>query len=151
MTVRELAMKIGLDPDDLATTIAEFSAAVGGGVFNPAIKDGKHTSGISPRKSNWAQPLDTPPYDAFAVTCGITYTFGGLKNSVEGQVLDRIGAPVERLYAAGELVGGLFYHNYPGGSGLMAGSVFGRLAGRSATAHGRSPWDRTRHLGRARA
>lgn len=151
MTVRELAMKIGLDPDDLATTIAEFNAAVQEGVFNPAIKDGKHTSGISPRKSNWAQPLDTPPYDAFAVTCGITYTFGGLKNSVEGQVLDRIGAPVEGLYAAGELVGGLFYHNYPGGSGLMAGSVFGRLAGRSATAHGRSPWDRTRHLGRARA
>jgi tricarballylate dehydrogenase len=145
MTVRELAMKIGLDPDALATTIAEFNAAVQEGVFNPAIKDGKHTSGISPRKSNWAQPLDTPPYYAFAVTCGITYTFGGLKIDGEGQVLDWVGAPIKGLYAAGELVGGLFYHNYPGGSGLMAGSVFGRLAGRSAA--GRA---RTRQPGRAR-
>jgi tricarballylate dehydrogenase len=145
-TVRELAMKIGLDPDALATTIAEFNAAVQEGVFDPAIKDGKHTNGISPSKSNWAQPLDTPPYYAFAVTCGITFTFGGLKIGVQGQVLDRIGAPIGGLYAAGELVGGLFYHNYPGGSGLMAGAVFGRLAGRSAAA-----WARTRQLGRARA
>ena len=146
MTVRELAMTIGLDPDALATTIAEFNAAVQEGVFNPAIKDGKHTSGISPRKSNWAQPLDTPPYYAFAVTCGITYTFGGLKIDGEGQVLDRVGAPIKGLYAAGELVGGLFYHNYPGGSGLMAGSVFGRRAGRSAAARAR-----TRQLGKAQA
>jgi len=46
--------------------------------------------------------------------------------------MDTEGNPMPGLYAAGELVGGLFYHNYPGGSGLAAGAVFGRLAGASA-------------------
>jgi tricarballylate dehydrogenase len=134
-TIRELATKIGLDPEALHETIAAFNAAVQPAVeFNPAIKDGKGTVGISPRKSNWAQPLDIPPYYAFAVTCGITFTFGGLQIDKAGRVLDQVGSPIPGLHAAGELVGGLFYHNYPGGSGLMAGSVFGRLAGQSAAA-----------------
>jgi len=69
---------------------------------------------------------------AFAVTCGITFTFGGLKITREGQVVDTEGNPISGLYAAGELVGGLFYFNYAGGSGLMAGAVFGKLAGTSS-------------------
>ena len=69
------------------------------------------------------------------MTCGITFTFGGLKIDQEGRVLDTEDAPIPGLYAAGELVGGLFYHNYPGGSGLMAGSVFGKLAGESAAGY----------------
>ena len=77
-------------------------------------------------------PLDTPPYAGFAVTCGITFTFGGLRIDSRGQVLDTEDAKIPGLYAAGELVGGLFYVNYPGGAGLMAGAVFGRLAGASA-------------------
>ena len=87
---------------------------------------------MEPPKSNWAQRLDSPPYVGYAVTCGITFTFGGLKISPEAQVLDTEDAPIPGLYAAGELVGGLFYYNYAGGSGLMAGSVFGRIAGRGA-------------------
>jgi tricarballylate dehydrogenase len=79
-------------------------------------------------------PIDTPPYLGYAVTCGITFTFGGLRINARGQVLDTEGNPMPGLYAAGELVGGLFYHNYPGGSGLAAGAVFGRLAGASAAA-----------------
>jgi tricarballylate dehydrogenase len=102
------------------------------GTFNPAVKDAKATRGITPPKSNWAQPLDTPPYVGFAVTTGITFTFGGLRITGEGQVVDLEQRPIPGLYAAGELVGGLFYQNYPGGAGLMAGSVFGRIAGRSA-------------------
>ena len=90
------------------------------------------TRGITPPKSHWAQPLDTPPYVGFAVTTGITFTFGGLKIDDGGQVIDCEQRPIPGLYAAGELVGGIFYHNYPGGAGLMAGAVFGRLAGRSA-------------------
>jgi tricarballylate dehydrogenase len=97
------------------------------------VLDGLHTMGIAPPKSNWAQPLDTPPYTGFAVTCGITFTFGGLRiDALSGQALDTEDRPIRGLYAAGELVGGLFYHNYPGGSGLMAGSVFGRRAGAHA-------------------
>jgi tricarballylate dehydrogenase len=116
----------------LERTVGEFNAAVQPGDFNPAIKDGKSTVGITPPKSNWAVPLVQPPFVAYAVTCGITFTFGGLRIDGDGRVHDRADRPIGGLYAAGELVGGLFYHNYPGGSGLMAGAVFGRRAGVAA-------------------
>ena len=130
--VRELARRIGLDAGALERTVRRFNAAVRPGEFNPAVKDGKRTEGLVPPKSNWALPLDTPPYLAFAVTCGITFTFGGLKIDAEARVLDAEGDTIPGLYAAGELVGGLFYHNYPGGSGLTAGTVWGRRAGYAA-------------------
>ena len=113
-------------------TVRAFNAAVQPGAFNPAIKDGKTTQGITPVKSNWAQPLDSPPFVGYAVTTGITFTFGGLRIGSEAQVIDCEERPIPGLFAAGELVGGLFYHNYPGGAGLMSGAVFGRLSGRSA-------------------
>ena len=113
-------------------TVEAYNAAVQDGEFDPTSLDGKRTRGISPPKSNWALPLDTPPYLGFGVTCGITFTFGGLKIAASAQVLDTEDVPVPGLYAAGEMVGGLFYNNYPGGAGLMPGAVFGRLAGASA-------------------
>lgn len=131
-SVRELAERIGIDPDALEATVEEFNAAVQPGEFSPAVKDGKRTVGIALPKSNWAQPLDTPPFYGFAVTCGITFTFGGLRVDAHARVLDRGGRAIPGLLAAGELVGGLFFHNYPGGTGLMAGSVFGRRAGHTA-------------------
>ena len=83
-------------------TIKEYNAAVQPGEYNPTILDGKHTSGITPPKSNWALPIDTPPFLGFAVTCGITFTFGGLRIDTRGQVLDTEGNPIPGLYAAGE-------------------------------------------------
>ena len=76
--------------------------------------------------------LDKPPFEAYGVTCGITFTFGGLRITPNAEVLDEDLEPIPGLFAAGELVGGLFYHNYPGGTGLMNGAVFGRIAGNSA-------------------
>ena len=131
-TLEELARKLEIDVDGFVRTVREYNAAVQPGAFNPAVKDGKNTKGLTPPKSNWAQPIDTPPYLGYAVTTGITFTFGGLRISSEAQVIDCEQHPIPGLYACGELVGGLFYTNYPGGAGLMAGSVFGRLAGRSA-------------------
>jgi tricarballylate dehydrogenase len=131
-TVGELARQMGVDPGALERTVGAFNAACWGGAFNPSVKDGLRTEGISPPKSNWAQPLDAPPFLAFAVTCGITFTFGGVRIDPDGRVLDRAGRPIPGLHAAGELVGGLFYHNYPGGTGLASGAVFGRRAGRTA-------------------
>jgi tricarballylate dehydrogenase len=128
-SVGELAEKIGVAPAKLERTIREYNEAVQAGEFNPAVKDGKGTIGVTPPKSNWAQPLDAPPLLAFAVTCGITFTFGGIRVDRDARVLDRFNTPIPGLYAAGELVGGLFYHNYPGGSGLTNGMVFGRRAG----------------------
>ena len=110
----------------------DFNAAVAPGEFNPAVLDGKGTRGVVPPKSNWALPLDTPPFVGYAVTCGITFTFGGLRVTPRAEVLDTEDRPIPGLHAAGELVGGLFYENYPGGTGLMAGAVFGRLAGEQA-------------------
>jgi tricarballylate dehydrogenase len=115
--------------------VAAYNAAVEPGPFNPAVLDGKRTRGITPPKSNWALPLDRPPFVGFAVTCGITFTFGGLRVTQEAQVLDTADRPMPGLYGAGELVGGLFYQNYPGGAGLMAGSVLGKLAGEHAASY----------------
>ncbi|HEX6003880.1 MAG TPA: FAD-dependent tricarballylate dehydrogenase TcuA [Burkholderiales bacterium] len=117
-------------------TVRAFNTAVKRDVaFNPNVRDGKCTVGLAIDKSNWANPLEKPPFSAYAVTCGITFTFGGLKIDTATRVLDIADAPLPGLYAAGELVGGLFYYNYPGSSGLMAGAVFGRIAGREAARH----------------
>ena len=124
-----------IDPAKLTKTIAQFNAACQPGKFNPAVLDGLRTEGISPAKSNWAQPIDKPPYVAYVTTTGITFTFGGLKINERNEVQDLSDRPIPGLYAAGELVGGLFYENYPGGSGLTSGSVFGRRSGKYAAAH----------------
>ena len=100
--------------------------------FNPNVKDGRRTEGLKIDKTNWANTIDTPPFEAYAVTCGITFTFGGLKITTDAQVIDADGEPIPGLYAAGELVGGIFWFNYPGGSGLTNGAVFGRVAGAAA-------------------
>jgi len=100
--------------------------------FNPNVKDGRRTEGLAVPKSNWANTIDTPPFEAYAVTCGITFSFGGLRINTDAQVLNSDGEPIRGLYAAGELVGGIFWFNYPGGSGLTNGAVFGRLAGKNA-------------------
>jgi tricarballylate dehydrogenase len=134
-SIRELAGRLGIDPDGLERTVAAYNAAIEPGPFDPSVKDGKRTRGLVPPKSNWALPLDRPPFLGFAVTCGITFTFGGLRVDAGAHVLDRRGRRIPGLTAAGELVGGLFFHNYPGGSGLSAGAVFGRRAGASAARH----------------
>ncbi len=138
-TLEELVAKMeDVNPPQFLKTVREFNAAVKrDAVFNPNIKDGKCTTGLAIEKSNWANPIEKAPFSAYAVTCGITFTFGGLKIDTATRVLDIADAPLPGLFAAGELVGGLFYFNYPGSSGLMAGSVFGRIAGREAAAHAR--------------
>ena len=103
--------------------------------FNPNIHDGLRTHGLAIDKSNWAQKLDTPPYEAYGVTSGVTFTFGGLKVSNDTEVQDAAGAAIPGLFAAGEIIGGLYYHNYASGTGLMAGGIFGRIARRSAAAY----------------
>ena len=133
-TLEDLAAKMeGVDRAGFLRTVAEFNAAVRQDVaFNPNLKDGRAAEGVVPRKSHWANTIDTGPYEAYAVTCGVTFTFGGLKVGQEAQVQDHAGRPIPGLFAAGELVGGLFYHNYPGGTGLTSGAVFGKIAGESA-------------------
>ena len=123
----------GVDPRTCLAEIEAFNAAVRQDVpFNPNVKDGRCTEGLAINKSNWATTLTEPPFTAYAVTCGITFTFGGLRINTDARVLDTDLRPVPGLYAAGELIGGIFYNNYPGGTGLMSGAVFGKIAGTSA-------------------
>jgi len=125
----------GVDATGLLTTISEFNDAVDTDVsFDPTVKDGRGTPGLAVPKSNWANPLDTPPFEAYGVTCGVTFTFGGLHVDEKARVIGQDGVPIGGLFAAGELVGGLFYFNYPGGTGLTSGAVFGKIAGESASA-----------------
>jgi len=138
-TLEELVARMeDVNSGEFLETVRAFNASVNRDVpFDPNIKDGKCTVGLAINKSNWAVPVEKPPFSAYAVTCGITFTFGGLKIDTTSRVLDIADQPLPGLFAAGELVGGLFYFNYPGSSGLMAGSVFGRIAGREAAQHAR--------------
>ncbi|MGO8868269.1 MAG: FAD-dependent tricarballylate dehydrogenase TcuA [Alphaproteobacteria bacterium] len=135
-TLEELAGKLeDVDAERFLATVSEYNAAVDQTVpFNPNVKDGRAAKGLAVPKSNWANTIERPPFLAFAVTCGITFTFGGLRITNGGQVVDTEGQPIPGLYAAGELVGDIFYFNYPGGTGLMSGAVFGKIAGTSAAA-----------------
>jgi len=128
-----VAQLAGVDQDRAMRTIIEFNDAVDDTVaFDPAVRDGKRAVGLEPPRSNWAQRLDTPPYRAYPVTGGITFTYGGLKVDDRGAVLRADGSAIPGLHACGELVGGVFYGGYPGGSGLTSGAVFGRRAGLGA-------------------
>ena len=127
----------GLRATTLLRTVDEYNAAAGDGTFDPIALDGLRTHGLQPDKTNWARPLDTPPFTAYPVTAGITFTFGGVRVAPDAAVLRPGGEPIGGLFAAGEITGGFFYANYPAGAGLMRGAVFGRLAGEGAARHAR--------------
>jgi tricarballylate dehydrogenase len=133
-SIEEFAQKLeGVNAASFVDTIKAWNQAVRTDVpFDPNVKDGRCTQGLAVNKSNWANLIDTPPFEGYAVTCGVTFTFGGLRINTEAQVLNTDYRPISGLHAAGELVGGLFYFNYPGGTGLMSGAVFGKIAGAAA-------------------
>jgi succinate dehydrogenase/fumarate reductase flavoprotein subunit len=149
-SIEELAQKCtakGLENvGGFVKTVREYNEAVyqhrkehEGLKWDPAVQDGLSTQssklGLKVPKSNWALPLDKGPFVAVKVGCGVTFTFGGLAVDPEtAGVIDLNGRVVPGIFCAGEMVGGLFYENYPGGSGLTSGAVFGRKAGRNAAA-----------------
>ena len=102
--------------------------------FDPTKKDGISTRGLNPEKTNWGIRLEKPPFYAYSATGGITFTFGGVKVNDKTQVIGTDWRPLKGLYACGEMIGGLFYDNYPAGTGLVSGATFGRIAGRHAAA-----------------
>lgn len=135
-TLEELAEKMGdIDREGFLRTMREFNAAVMvDKPFNPNIRDGRGTQGLAVPKSNWANPYTKPPFIAVGVTTGLTCTYGGIRINEASEVVSEDGPTIPGLFATGELVGGLYYTGYPGGAGLMSGSVFGRLAGAGAAA-----------------
>lgn len=135
-TLEELVAQLdGIDKTQALNTLKAYNAAAEVNKdmpFDPTLKDGKSTVGLELNKTNWANVLDTPPFRAYPVTSGITFTYGGVKVNKKGEVLNQNAEPVAGLFACGEMVGGVFYHGYPGGSGLTSGTIFGRYAGASA-------------------
>jgi tricarballylate dehydrogenase len=127
-----------LDLDDKAQalkTVDEYNACardIDG--FDPTKKDGHSSKGLALEKTNWALRIAKPPFYAYSATGGITFTFGGLKVNQSAQVIGTDWRPIKGLFCCGEMVGGLFYDNYPAGTGLVSGATFGRIAGRSAAA-----------------
>jgi tricarballylate dehydrogenase len=130
-TLPGLADGLGLDPRALEATVAEFNAACGPEPFDPTRKDGKAATGIEPPKTNWAQPIERPPFVGWPLTCAICFVFGGVRTDAQARVVSPAGAPIPGLYAAGEMTG-VFYHHYPVGTSVLRGLTFGRLAGAHA-------------------
>lgn len=128
-TLAGLAEEIGLDPQAFADSIEEYNNAIAKDVpFDPSKRDGLRTDGLAPDKTNWARPIDEPPFVAYAVVCGITFTYGGLRVDEKTRILDTRDMVIEGLYGIGEMSGGMFYHNYPSGTGLVKGAVAARIA-----------------------
>ncbi|MGY4308972.1 tricarballylate dehydrogenase [Bradyrhizobium sp. USDA 4369] len=135
-SIGELAGKLGLDPDRLSATVAQFNAAVRDGTFNPDILDDCHTEGLTPTKSHWARRIDTGPYYAYPVRPGITFTYLGVRVDHEARMMMKGGGPADNMYAAGEIMAGnVLGRGYAAGIGMTIGSVFGRIAGRGAARH----------------
>jgi precorrin 3B synthase CobZ len=130
-TIGGLAGQLGLDPAALEATVSTFNSAIGPGEHDPYTFDGKSTVGLIPPKSNWAAPLDSPPYFAYPLTCAITFTFGGIRTDSSACVLTATGTRIPGLYAAGEVTG-LYYKEYPAGTSVIRAVTFGRIAGAHA-------------------
>lgn len=133
-SIREVAQALNLDEDTVCTTVAQFNAGVSSrGAFDPTILDNCDTTGVTPRKSHWAQALDTPPYFGIAMRPGITFTYMGVEVTENARVLRKDGTPFENVFAAGEIMSGnILSTGYLAGFGLTIGSVWGRIAGREA-------------------
>jgi hypothetical protein len=128
-TIPELAKKLGLDPAALDKTISDFNAACSAHTFELLSLDGKRTHGLSPDKTNWANPIDSPPYYGYPLTANLTFTYGGIKTNLDAQVVTNNDVVIPGLYCAGEL-SGLFYHEYPPATSVLRSLTFGRIAGR---------------------
>ena len=135
-SIEELAAKMNLPPEALAATVAEFNAACGDtSGFHPTELDGVATGGLAPPKTNWARPIDTPPYYGYSLRTGVTFTYLGLRVDERAQCATARG-PVSNLWAAGEtMAGSILGQGYLAGFGMTIGTVFGRIAGQEAAAH----------------
>jgi tricarballylate dehydrogenase len=135
-SIASLASALDLDPTKLEETVSEFNVAAGHGRFDNQVLDSCHTVGVTPHKTNWARPIDTPPFIAYPLCPGITFTYLGVKVDEHAQVIMNDGRIVSNLYAAGEIMAGnILGQGYLAGFGMAIGTVFGRIAGTEAAQH----------------
>ncbi|MFA5901854.1 MAG: FAD-binding protein, partial [Hyphomicrobium sp.] len=138
-TIRELAGKLSLDPEALEKTVNEFNAAVRPGAFDHTVLDDCRTEGLAVNKTHWARTIDQPPYYAYPLRPGITFTYLGVRVNEESRMVMEGGAPSGNMFAAGEIMAGnVLGKGYLAGIGMTIGAVFGRLAGQGAATHARN-------------
>ena len=134
--IAALAAQLGLEPAPLEATVRAFNAAVRPGLFDPQALDGCATEGLEPPKTHWARALDTPPYSAYPLRPGITFTYLGVRVNDQARVILQSGKPVANLFASGEIMAGnILGKGYLAGLGMAIGTVFGRIAGKEAARH----------------
>jgi len=135
-SIAEMAQKLSLDAQVLGRTVDDFNQATRAGDFDPAVLDDCRTQHLDPPKSHWARPLDTPPFYAYPLRPGITFTYLGLKVNARAQVLMQDGRPAPNIFAAGEVMSGnILGQGYMAGFGMTIGTVFGKIAGKEAANH----------------
>jgi tricarballylate dehydrogenase len=135
-SVTELARQLQLEPEELDATVSEFNAAVQPGNYDAGVLDECHTAGLTPAKSHWARRIDEPPFLAFPLRPGITFTYHCLAVDERARVLGQSGEPIPGVFAAGEaMAGNILGRGYLAGFGMTIGTVFGRIAGREAAKH----------------
>src|SRR3979411_105141 len=138
-SIAELAGKFELDPAALEKTVADFNAAVRPGTFDHRILDDCRTEGLAPPKTHWARKIETPPFYAYPVRPGITFTYLGTRVNRQARMLMKGGKQAANMFAAGEIMAGnVLGKGYAAGIGMTIGSVFGRVAGREAAQHARN-------------
>lgn len=139
-SVEGLAGQMKVDPAALAATVQAFNGSVDPDLpYDIARLDGCGTRGLQPPKSNWALPIDRPPFFAYPMRPGITFTYLAVGVDRTARVLDSSGRPLENVFAAGEVMAGnILLNGYVGGVGLTIGTVFGQIAGEEAAAYARA-------------
>ena len=131
-SINSIVQRLDIERAERAVeTVQEYNAACDAGEYDADVLDGNATEGVQPPKSNWALPLDDGPFYGYPVTGGMTFTFGGVAITPDAEVLDTTDSVIPGLFAAGNSTGGLFYENYPGGTGLTNAAVFGKVAAES--------------------
>ena len=136
-SIEGLAGKLGLEPAALRATVDAYNAACAAeGPFDTRTHDGRRTSGLTPDKTNWARPIDQPPYTGFPLRPGITFTYLGVRVNAGAQAILADGKPAHNIYAAGEIMAGnVLGQGYLAGIGMTIGTVFGWKAGEGAARH----------------
>ncbi len=135
-SIRELAGKLGLDADTLQQTVDAYNRAVQPGTFDHGILDNCRTVGLTPEKTHWALPIDLPPFSAYPLRPGITFTYLGVEVDDKARMRMDDGTLSANMFAAGEIMAGnVLGKGYLAGIGMTIGTVFGRIAGREAGAY----------------
>jgi tricarballylate dehydrogenase len=135
-TIAELATKLELDPEALEKTVSKFNAAVRPGTFDHTILDDCATVGLAIPKSHWARTIEEPPFYAYPLRPGITFTYLGVRVNPQARMLMKDGTPTANMFAAGEIMAGnVLGRGYLAGIGMTIGTVFGRIAGEGAATH----------------